>query len=163
MLIISSLAILFGCDATNGANNSDNLWYIFPVDQAHLVERQCSRPSPGPIDETWQPTETTIVNLLEPLRELLQHEIEEYNTRFARRNIAAQAEALDYSFQFAGLVIEGQKVIYVNGMQSKEVNSLLGGDISSLFLICDGGAITFGVEYVVSERTFRNFQFNGHA
>lgn len=113
---------------------------------------QCSRPSPGPISDTWQPTDALVERIEGDLRKLLQEKIE-------GNYFPVNANAPEYSFQIAGLIIHGQKVLYVNGIRT----GFLYEDLSKPIGICDGGAVTFGVEYVVSEQIFRNFYFNGRA
>jgi len=69
----------------------------------------------------------------------------------------------DYYRQYAGLVIAGRRVIYVNGVRSSAIPE---GPVpfdwrTQAVQICDGGPITFGVEYDPATRRFSNFAFNG--
>ena len=163
LLIYTCFALLFGCDQKDNASKPNSLWHIFSAEKVDLISRQCSRPSPGPVEDSWQPTEGDIQEILGSLRDLLKHEIEKYDAAFSAYDISVEAEASDYSFQFVGLVIEDEKVIYVNGVQTPFLGVTRSGDITELVSVCDGGSAFFGVEYVVSEKKFRNFHFNGHA
>ena len=113
---------------------------------------QCSRPSPGPISDTWEPTKALVAEIEAPLRRLLQEKIDS-------NYYPVSADATEYSFQIAGLIIDEQRILYINGI----LTGFLYDDLSKPIGLCDGGALMFGVEYVLPEQTFRNFYFNGVA
>ena len=144
----------------NDIGEPASLSHIFPAKQAELLEGQCSRPSPGPIDGAWEPSESMVIEIVDDLKSLLQEEIDKYNIAFEPHNRATDAAASDYSFQIFGLVIEGEKIIYVNGMHTQLLGLSRNGDISEYFSVCDGGSGFFGVEYLISDEKFRNFHFN---
>ena len=63
-------------------------------------------------------------------------------------------------------MIAGRRVIYVNGVSEsaveREPDPAHPFDWRTQAIgICDGGAITFGVEYDVTTKQFSNFAFNG--
>jgi hypothetical protein len=71
----------------------------------------------------------------------------------------------DYYRQYAGFVIGGRRVIYVNGVADSAVRSTNPNQPfdwrTQAVQICDGGTVTFGVEYDPQTRQFSNFAFNG--
>jgi hypothetical protein len=71
----------------------------------------------------------------------------------------------DYYRQYAGFVIGGRRVIYVNGVRSDAVERANPAHPFDWRMqataICDGGPITFGVEYDVQTRQLSRFSFNG--
>lgn len=85
--------------------------------------------------------------------------------------------AANYKRQYGGLILNGRRIIYVNGLHGSDGPPVseqvqLGAETVTLsvpdwhisaLMICDGGPITFGVEYDVATRRFSNFQFNGVA
>jgi hypothetical protein len=80
----------------------------------------------------------------------------------------------DYFRQYAGFVVGGRPIIYVNGIHRSYIESTIRAQKEVLFhiagsdwqhepiVVCDGGAAFFGVEYDVDSRTFRNLAFNGN-
>jgi len=64
----------------------------------------------------------------------------------------------------AGFVIGGRRVIYVNGVHEDMIERNMDPSYdwrTRPVMICDGGPITFGVEYDPATRQFANFSFNG--
>jgi hypothetical protein len=127
---------------------------ILPPDKAQQLAHQCSRLSPGPVTGTWTPTPAMIAELESALGAELE------------KQIAATPETgftpQTYYRQYAGLMIGGREVIYVNGVAAGVVEHD-GNDLwkTRPITICDGGTITFGVEYDPATRALSNFAFNG--
>jgi len=127
------------------------------ADAAYDLTRQCSRASPGPVEELWVPSRADVDAMEDQLIHRLARELE------------AAGESVSpgsYYRQYAGFVIGERRVIYVNGVHESAV--LLQPPPPPPFnwrthaiRICDGGSITFGVEYDTETRTLRNFAFNG--
>jgi hypothetical protein len=77
-------------------------------------------------------------------------------------------QAADYFRQYGGLIIDGQRIIYVNGFHrlltegerrwDRHNPSLTWRDVA--VRVCDGGPIVFGVEYNPRSGEFSNFAFN---
>lgn len=131
---------------------------VLTGDAAMSLAHQCSRISPGPIEGVWTPSDTEAAALEDDLILLVAREMEE----------AGQSHSPGgYYRQYAGFVIGGKRIIYVNGVDERAIDA----DPSPAFhpsnwrtyavQICDGGPITFGVEYDPATRTFSNFAFNG--
>ncbi len=133
---------------------------ILTDNAAKALERQCSRVRPGPVASLWTPSTDEIADLEGRLEPLL-------DAKLAANGIPAdQMAAHDYYRQYAGFVIGGRHVIYVNGLYKSTVGKQPGLPLRANWHkqaigICDGGPITFGVEYDVETRTLSNFSFNG--
>lgn len=131
---------------------------VLPADKAQRLAHQCSRKSPGPVTGVWLPSPDMIADLEASLGMELE------------RRIAATPSAgvtpQDYYRQYGGILIGERQVIYVNGVAARTVErELPGGETwkTEPAMICDGGTITFGVEYDPATKTFSNFAFNGRA
>lgn len=124
-------------------------------EQAMALARQCSRVSPGPVQSVWTPSAADLDALDTALASFL-----------ARLEEAGSTASPDeYYRQAAGFVIGGRRVIYVNGVHRDAVERVNPNHPfdwrTQAHLICDGGAITFGVEYDPATGQFSNFAFNG--
>jgi hypothetical protein len=122
-----------------------------------MLAHQCSRISPGPVEGVWTPTDAEV--------DALENEL---ILRVAREQEAAGRSPSpgDYYRQYAGFVIGGRRVIYVNGVDKSAVERA--PNPQNVFdwrtqpiQICDGGPITFGIEYDAATQRFSNFSFNG--
>jgi hypothetical protein len=130
---------------------------VLTGDAARMLARQCSRTSPGPVEDIWTPTDTEAYAIEDELILLLAREME---------NAGQSPSPGGYYRQYAGFVIGGRRIIYVNGVDESAVehdpNAQHRFDWRTQpILICDGGPITFGVEYDPATRQFSNFAFNG--
>lgn len=135
---------------------------ILTGDAARSLAQQCSRVSPGPVEGVWTPTDADVDALEDDLLLRVARELES----------AGQVPSPGgYYRQYAGFVLGGKRVIYANGVDESAV-----GDErdtreavrvpgyswrTHAVRICDGGTITFGVEYDPATRQFSNFEFNG--
>jgi hypothetical protein len=124
---------------------------IFDGERALELTEQCSRISPGPVESTWTPSESDI-RAMEPA--LLERVGQELTDASAQENAGA------YIRQYGGLVIGGKRVIYTHGFLER-IDDPDEGWRTHARIICDGGPITFGVEYDPATREFSNFAFNG--
>jgi hypothetical protein len=136
---------------TDASGSFSAPYEIFAGDRALELTEQCSRISPGPVDSTWTPSASEISAMEPALLERVRQELTTAN---------AQEDAAAYIRQYAGLVIAGRRVIYTHGF-IEGIDDPDQGWRTHARIICDGGAITFGVEYDPATRTFANFAFNG--
>lgn len=124
------------------------------------LARPCSGRSPGRIEGQWKPTAEQIYELESRLPSVFEaHRREDWPELRDR--------ATDYYRQYAGFVINGQRVIYVQGIIKDEVEghpiidrrrpSLTWRDLP--IRICDGGAMTFDTIYNPDSRSFVGFAF----
>jgi hypothetical protein len=126
---------------------------ILTGDAARALRHQCSRVSPGPVTDVWTPTDGDIAALEDQLILRLSSELEQ-------RGESPSPGA--YYRQYAGFVIGGKRVIYVNGVSENAIDAFHPSNWRTYAVqICDGGAITFGAEYDPATRQFSNFAFNG--
>jgi hypothetical protein len=130
---------------------------ILTGDAARTLARQCSRISPGPVEDIWTPTDAEVEAIEDELILLVAREMEE---------AGESPSPGGYYRQYAGFVIGGHRAIYVNGVDEsaveREPNPAHPFDWRTQAVqICDGGTITFGVEYDPATRQFSNFAFNG--
>jgi hypothetical protein len=126
---------------------------VFAGDKALELAEPCSRAAPGPIEGTWTPSDGDIAALEPALSRYVGERL-----RADWPNDALSTE--DYLRQYGGLIVDGRRVIVINGFQASAAGDL---DTWRSFpmVICDGGPIMFGAEYDPETREFRNFAFNG--
>ncbi len=130
---------------------------VFPGAKALELARQCSRASPGPVQGTWTPSPQQISELDDQLLPALMVQL------IQRELVDNGWQATDYYRQYGGLIVGGQRIIYVNGFhrhvveQSPQAASWKTAAIG----ICDGGELAFGAEYDPESKSLEKFQFNG--
>ena len=160
--MFAALTILAACSApaapaTRAASRfAPSTYTILTGGEAMALGRQCSRPSPGPITAQWTPTSADI-QALEPNLETI--------LRVHLTHDGITTPATDYYRQYAGFTIGGRRVIYINGVARGAIETT---DPNHPFDwrtqatgICDGGPITFGVEFDPAIGEFTHFAFNG--
>jgi hypothetical protein len=144
-------------DASSGTSASGAFsapYEIFDGDRALELTEQCSRTSPGPVESTWTPTDADVRAMEPALLERVRREL--------ATATGSQENARDYVRQYGGLVTGGRRVIYTHGFIER-IDDPDEGWRTHARIICDGGPITFGVEYDPATRQFSNFAFNGQA
>ena len=152
---------------------------VFPPASAGQLLRQCSRGTPTPIRGTWNPSPDQVRLLEGPLSVLIDRQLSAL-----RLPDSLRPHAGDYYRQYAGVIVGGRRIIYVNGFhktQVAETRTFLTehrNDSAALrnfppasrdsdywrgvpTVVCDGGEYYFGVEYDPETHRFRNFSFNG--
>lgn len=128
--------------------------------EALRLSHQCSRPSPGPVSAQWTPSEADIQTLEPNLAVIL---------RLHLAHAGVTTSATDYYRQYAGFVVRGRRMIYVNGFDASVVadSPIVTHRPSdktwreAAVSICDGGPITFGIEFDPASGEFTRFAFNG--
>lgn len=133
---------------------------ILTATKGERLGKQCSRPSPGPVTGTWSPSKAQIADLEFTLGEQIERELKTIPKPGPRPQ--------DYYRQYAGLTIGDKQIIYINGVQDSVVERDEGAGrphrglwTNEPIMICDGGTITFGVEYDPETKAFAKFAFNG--
>ena len=131
---------------------------VLPDDQARVfaTARLCNRPGAGVADATWTPDAGAIRRLESALAPELQAAVD-LQSDPDRRLLAA-----DFYRQYAGLVIGGKRMVYVNGIHRTFVQR---NPTSSWKTVaartCDGGLRAFGAEYDVATGVISKLFFNG--
>ena len=126
--------------------------------QAQMMAHQCSHAAPHDVTGIWSPSPAQITDLEQRLFPALQRQLG--RTRHRPEN---------YFRQYAGYIVGGRKIIYVNGVDRGYIdflsqNHIPGADWEhEAVAVCDGGADFFGAEYDVETKTIRNLSFNGIA
>ena len=133
---------------------------VLSEDQAKVFwkPRLCNRPAPGPIEGIWTPDEETIRRLEAALGPALQAAIE-HSTLSEDKPVAA-----DFYRQYAGFVVAGKRIVYINGLHRKAIDNLPERRTPWRMLAlspCDGGMLFFGGEYAVETGVVSNIVFNG--
>lgn len=135
-------------DAARGA--------VLPLHKVRDLAVQCSREKPGPIERTWWPGAGVIRKLEAGLGDELARQLATVSNARSPR---------DYYRQYAGFVIGGRQIVYVNGIDQRVIERTSDGGVdvwrSQAIGVCDGGSVTFGVEYDPATDVFSNFAFNG--
>ncbi|HSM96873.1 MAG TPA: hypothetical protein VLT91_12570 [Rhizomicrobium sp.] len=137
---------------------------VLPNDEAAKLVSQCSRPSPGPVDSYWAPSKGDIDALEAAFPAFFRKKAYDWRGFLGMPNIRdSDADKLlsQYVRQYAGFVIGGRKVIYVNAVTGWGISDNPNQWRTKAVRVCDGGSITFGVEYDPTSKTFDHFAFNG--
>lgn len=136
---------------------TDETRTILDGEAARALARQCSRISPGPVDELWTPSEADVEAVEDALILLVARELSE---------AGESPSPGGYYRQYAGFVVNGRRILYVNGVDKSAIERDPNPDRpfdwrTQAVQICDGGTITFGVEADPATQRFSNFAFNG--
>ena len=118
--------------------------------QAPIISEQCSRPNPPRYQATWTPSP-------EQIRQL-EADLPQLNALAPPDNGAHPGDADAYVRQYFGLVVNGQRLIYLNGFLEPMANK----DWKQYaMVVCDGGASAWGAVYDPAGRRFSELRFNG--
>jgi hypothetical protein len=126
-------------------------------ENAMALAHQCSRISPGPVRGQWTPSDGQIEAFEPPLTSVLKGQL---------AKAGASASPGDYYRQYAGFIINGRRIIYVNGVDRSAIDEQSNPDRrfdwrTQAMGICDGGVMSFGAEYDAETHQVSNFAFNG--
>jgi hypothetical protein len=120
--------------------------------------RLCNRPAPRMVAGTWTPERDMIRRLESVLARELQTALD------AAPESRMTLVAADYYRQYAGLIVGGRRIVYVNGLHQKAVARDIGSRTpwqTTAWHPCDGGLLFFGAEYDVETETLSRLVFNG--
>lgn len=122
--------------------------------EAMRLTHQCSRRSPGPVTGQWTPSEADLDAFETSLTDILRTQLMRYPSTSAPQ---------DYYLQYAGFVIDGRRVIYVNGVSRSTADEQRYPHSwrTNAIVPCDGGPIVFGAEFDTETHQVGNFAFNG--
>lgn len=137
------------------AQADDPPWVLLTGDQAGILIHQCSRESPMAIQSAWTPTAAVLEKMELQLAAI---------TRLESKICCGVGGKIDdvnaYYRQYAGLVIEGRRLIYINAFV--RTANISDWRIQPA-LICDGGQAYWGVLYDPATGEFFDLAFNGEA
>ena len=111
---------------------------------------QCSRDTPE-YEGSWQPSGEEIKDLENNL-----FKISTLVTKSCCGHGRIEGEIKDYTLQYVGIIIKGDKYIYINALAGIYPVSMHSPDI-----ICDGGKSFWGAVYDPVSKTFSRLSFNG--
>ena len=171
LLLATALASLSFLDPARGV--------LLSTDKAFAVLKQCSRTRFPDVSETWEPAAEQLPALEEALSDALRRGIEQYSWSGSYK-----PNVRNYYRQYVGIVLNGKKVIYVNGFDDsyaveiqhqpaeKRAARYLQG-LPAAFrdseswrwvpvVVCDGGPRYFGALYDPQTGTVVRFEFNGN-
>jgi hypothetical protein len=114
--------------------------------------QQCSRDAPA-IQGAWVPSEKDIKELEGNLHKLIAMEATGCCGRGKLEN-----KPSEYYRQYVGIVVEGEKLIYINAVSNGWRQSKYAPQ-----LVCDGGKSFWGALYDPKKKQFRSLAFNGQA
>jgi hypothetical protein len=121
---------------------------VFPGEAARSLVEQCNRREPGPVTGVWTPDAATITRLEAALGPALQKALDER----APRDVNYRAP--EYYRQYGGLVIDGRRIVYVNGFHWRFISLTWSSRYFDVRWwrvtptgVCDGGMWFFGAEY----------------
>lgn len=135
---------------------------VFSASDATPQIVQCSRQVPGPVGGTWTPDQPTIRRLETLLAPTLQDAINREQPDESKRHAAS-----GYYRQYFGLVVDGHRIVYVNGFHEVSLKLFSGSSAprqnwhETAVNVCDGGTLFFGAEYDPAAGTLQHLRFNG--
>lgn len=149
------------CRKSNGQTNSFKPSFSIVVDTSigkKLLD-QCSRATPKNIESFWNPTAADISGMENNFLKIYSLKATECCW------MGATVDSLhNFSFQYLGVIVKGQKFIYINAFPSgseswyKEHDK----DLSkNALIVCDGGTSYWGVLYDIKKNIFILLSFNG--
>jgi hypothetical protein len=158
-LTITLMLELFQVSA---ARLNSEMAVILPEAKAWATVKQCSRPAPDFVEAVWTPDGETIVRLENALAPALIDALRQLPIPESRRH-----SPRDYYRQYAGLVIKGKHVVYVNAFHRKHLEISTGSGRTSDWRtapidVCDGAELFFGAEFDIATGHIDNLYFNGN-
>jgi hypothetical protein len=131
---------------------------ILPETEGLVISMLCSRRHPRTIEGIWTPDAQLVERLDSRLGPLLQGAL-----ALNPRPRPSVTNAAQYYRQYVGLVVDGRRLVYINGFVSNNRNDPTPPPAwASRFLDgCDGWELHFGFEFDVIAGRFQNLSFNG--
>jgi len=130
-------------------------WVLLDGDQGAMLIHQCSRESPEAVRSAWTPSAAVIEKMESRLTDITR--LKSTLCCGAKFNVD---DVGHYYRQYAGLVIEDKKLIYINAFaRTAVVNDWRQEPV----LICDGGRSFWGVLYDPATEKFFDLAFNGES
>ncbi len=127
---------------------------LLPESEAKNVTKQCSRPSPEKFSDTWQPSKEEIEEMEANFSQIKKLRVKECCIQ------GAQIEKPEeYYMQYIGIIVNGEKLIYINAFGSFDLPKSWKKFTVS---VCDGGN-AWGVLYNSKTKKFFDLAINGIA
>jgi hypothetical protein len=144
---------LFPIVVQAAGRNVENYRVLLEGDQAAIVIHQCMREAPVAIQDTWVPEAAVVQKLDTQLPDIMA-----LTSTLCCGAGDRVANLNRYYLQYAGLVIEGHKLIYINALPADSANSEWR---SKAVLSCAASTDYWGVLYDPENGLFSDLAFNG--
>lgn len=152
---IFCLLMLAGC-ASDGPLPRG--YVVLPEASAGDALRPCSRQGPSDVEGTWSPSEAEIAQLEKDLPKLARLKSSLCCLVGARIN-----DPSSYFRQYLGLIIGGQRLIYINAFFDPAAHYDHSPWLQRVVDACDGGSSFWGAMYDPKRRRFSDLAVNGMA
>lgn len=149
LIIALSLVMLWHLSVTQA---QDSHAVLLPESAAAELAHLCSRESPK-IDGTWVPSATVLATMESHL-----DQIADLSSSAMKKS--RQKDPHEAYRQYIGVLIGGQRYVYINGFCYKPDGSSWNKHLSD---VCDGGECHWGVLYNVQSGKFSDLRANGNA
>lgn len=134
---------------------------LLPPDQASVVLKQCSRPTPAGVDGTWIVPQAIIDKLESDLPKL---------SKLTAQQCCVPGGKVDnpdaYFRQYVGIMIHGKKYVYINASRASFSDGNARNNDAwkqTPVMVCDGGKGFWGALYDPENGEFSDLAFNGLA
>ncbi len=131
--------VLAGCAASR-----DEGFVILPGSLAGGLFPQCSRPAPSPT-QYWTPSAVDVQSAEQHLQQVA-------------RKTWYSVSPREYLRQYAGIVVEDRKLLYVNALGAPGLREMA---LREPLRMCDGGSLFWGAIYDPSTQQYSDLEFNG--
>jgi hypothetical protein len=146
------LVILLAIASPGALEAKSNLSVVLPSSEAQAISRLCSREPLPTVEAGWLPAESDLGRMEKKFPEIPKLR------KSGNAGIPLKSPRTYYR-QYIGVVIKGEKYIYINGICDKKPPS---DWRDKLVNVCDGGC-NWGVLYDVQRGHFSEFGINGIA
>ena len=150
ILCLISLGFLIGCQST--IEVLPNKSAVMP--SHYLPLGFCSRSNPPDYEATWEPTQDVIDDMESRFRQLQRLSATQCCISGAR-----VSDVNEYVRHYFGLVVQGQRMIYINAVRHHGRRDML--PKYTFPDRCDGGDCCWGVLYDPKQHKFFDLAFNG--
>jgi hypothetical protein len=133
--------------------------FILSPDQAELVLKQCSRPTPRNVDGAWAVPPAVVTQLERDLGKL--SELKSHQCCISEESVQNPDS---YLRQYVGVTIQGRKYVYINAFREPAAhwrNENVDAMMHKPITMCDGGDSFWGALYDPETRQFSEVAFNG--
>lgn len=153
MKILLTLLLMMSGWLAAGSQAGEQSWVLLDGDQAAILIHQCSRESPVAIQSVWTPSAEILEDMESRLTAISRLEAS------ICCGIGASVDDVNaYYRQYAGLVVEDRKLIYINAFAH---NAGIKDWHTQPVLHCGGGRSFWGVLYDPASKLFFDLAFNG--
>jgi len=133
---------------------------IISLEKGNILLNQCSRSTPKNIDAYFNLSENEMIEIQENLKKI--YKLRSSGCCIKKVKIGNLNQ---FAFQFIGVIIKGEKYIYINAFYSDKEGNLIDIDSNEWktkpIIVCDGGTNYWGALYDFKKKKFSQLSFNG--